>query len=58
MKKITKKGIDALEKRIYTIESPCLKKYFVNYNPQYYNLGKTGLIMLYMKLLICGNLSF
>lgn len=42
MKKITKKGIDALEKPIYTIENPGFKKYFTKYSPQYYNAGKNG----------------
>jgi hypothetical protein len=43
MKKITKKGIEALEKPIYSIERPGLRKYLVNYIPQYYNLGKNGI---------------
>lgn len=43
MKKITKKDIEALEKPIYTIENPGLKKYFVKFAPQYYNSGKNGL---------------
>lgn len=43
MKKITKKGIEALEKPIYTVETPGLKKYFVKFTPQYYNSGKNGL---------------
>ena len=42
MKKITKKGIEALEKPIYTIENSGLKKYFVKFTPQYYNSGKNG----------------
>lgn len=42
MKKITKKGIESLEKPIYTIETPGLKKYFVKFTPQYYNSGKNG----------------
>lgn len=42
MKKITKKGVDALEKPIYTVENPGLKKYFVKFTPQYYNSGKNG----------------
>jgi hypothetical protein len=43
MKKITKKGIEALEKPIYTIETPGLKKYFAKFTPQYYNSGKNGI---------------
>lgn len=43
MKKITKKGIEALEKPIYTVETPGLKKYFVKFTPQYYNSGKNGI---------------
>lgn len=43
MKKITKKGIEALEKPIYTIETPAFKKYFVKFTPQYYNSGKNGI---------------
>ena len=43
MKKITKKGIEALEKPIYSIETPGLKKYFVKFTPQYLNSGKNGL---------------